>query len=671
MKHGFLKTWLTGIVILLTSLLTMLIVSAEEPTSGITAFSVNPYGNEQESTDTVHWYNIDGVYYLFLPSGTDLSEMKIYFESDNEILVDTVSLKNGENTDVFTETGITYTLTSGENQYSLVILKSENVPAMFVTTDNQPLSYIHQDKNNKDSGKVCIHTADGEMDVDNKTIKQIKGRGNATWSYPKKPYNIKFDKKTSVLGMAKAKKWTLLAGCYQDNSLMKNASIFNIAAGIGLSETSEYRHVDLYINGEYLGNYLICESVEIADNRIETTDLDDENEAANEEVDIENAALLGVRSGYVCGSKKWVDISNEPENVSGGYLLEVDYLYRYHQEISGFISNVGMPIVLKSPEYASEGEVNYISGLWNEAEEALYSDTGYNSKGRYYTEYFDIQSLVKVYIMQELSKNVDSGITSFYFYKYADNDKFYAGPLWDFDHALGTYTNIDGGQLTVWETDTWYANQLYRNSIDSSTGEFPTFFAQCYKMPDFRNAVADVWQNTVSSLLNESKQKELTSYIAEISTSAVLNHIRWKTYGTTIISNVNEKYQNDANALINFIFTRKNVLDKGFAANGAVVVYNKNGGTGSRLFDTHVYSIGETATAKECPFVKTEYTFTGWNTAADGTGTAIATNADFTITDNYQVLYAQWEEEPKPSFFEKLISFLRVIIEWFKNLLNL
>ena len=90
---------------------------------------------------------------------------------------------------------------------------------------------------------------------------------------------------------------------------------------------------------------------------------------------------------------KWINIPNDPVDITGGYLLELEFASRYNDEISGFVSNHGQWVVVKSPEYASEAEVRYIAGLYNEAEEALYSETGYNSIGKHYTDYFELYGI--------------------------------------------------------------------------------------------------------------------------------------------------------------------------------------------------------------------------------------------------------------------------------------
>lgn len=100
-------------------------------------------------------------------------------------------------------------------------MQSANIPAMYIQTD-ESLDYIHADKGNKSSASIRTYE-NGEMTLDGQ-LKQIKGRGNSTWNYAKKPYNIKFDEKTSLMGMPKAKKWSMLASYIDWHVLFKFAA---------------------------------------------------------------------------------------------------------------------------------------------------------------------------------------------------------------------------------------------------------------------------------------------------------------------------------------------------------------------------------------------------------------------------------------------------------------
>lgn len=111
---------------------------------------------------------------------------------------------------------------------------------------------------------------------------------------------------------------------------------------------------------------------------------------------------------------KGYEIPNNPDDITGGYLLEFDD-YRYYSEPSGFVTKRGQRVTIKSPENASREQVAYIKGFVEDMEEAIYSETGYNSKRKYYTDYIDAQAAAKFYLLQELAVNVDAGRNSCYF----------------------------------------------------------------------------------------------------------------------------------------------------------------------------------------------------------------------------------------------------------------
>ena len=643
------------------------------------SFAVNPCGGAEDAPDTIQWALQDGAYYLYLPGGADPEAAVAYFDAAGEVFLDGEPVVSGGACAAVFVPGA-HTLTAADGAHPFTTVVGSDIPAVFLATESGSMDYIHADKENKEAGSIRI-LEHGAVTLDS-ALKQIKGRGNATWSYEKKPYNIKFKNKTAVLGMPKAKKWTLLAGHLQDPSQMKNAAAFTLGAALGLAETSQFRHVELYANGAYLGLYLICESVEIAENRLDIRDLEKENENANPGIeDLGALPLMGVRAGYEPGSLKWTELPNSPEDITGGYLLEVDYLYRYHAEASGFISALGLPVVIKSPEFASRAEVGYISALWNAAEEALFSENGRNAAGRHFTELFDLPSLALCYLAEEITKDVDTGITSFYFYKKAGDEKLYAGPLWDFDHALGSNTTI-GDRLTVFEPETWYANQLYRNSIDTACGCFATVFSRCWRFAAFREAVRQAWDETGADALAQTRAA-VSAMRGASDASAVMNHVRWNTYGTRDAAAAAVAYEGSADALAGFLAARDTALNKGFSPDGASVSYDPNGGAGKTVYDPAIYTVGDTAAAKACGTLTREgFTFNGWNTRADGSGAELAPGASFTVTDGCTVLYAQWQPIPAPeepaaepdspqpqrSIWQRILDFFRRVIAFVRGL---
>lgn len=230
----------------------------------------------------------------------------------------------------------------------------------------------------------------------------IKIRGNSTSSGAKKPYNFKFSGKTEILGMGKAKKWCLLANCYE-KTLFRNEMVFDFARNSTvLQYTPDSRFVDVYLNGVLQGNYILCEAVEASSSRVD------------------------------------IDIDN------GEYLLERDVR---EDEGTVYINSpmLGIRFGINEPEEPTQAQVDELNSFLYKAEKAL------NSKDITEIEkYFDLESIVDFYIVLEYFKQVDVSVGSTRFY--IKNGKIYGGPVWDFDLTMGNclasyytaYNNVGG-----------------------------------------------------------------------------------------------------------------------------------------------------------------------------------------------------------------------------------
>ena len=629
-------------------------------------FAINPLVKGERYFIEWEKSEADGKYYFYLPADSDLSSVETKFIASNAVYVGEKKLGYGKKTDAFAGGG-EFTIKTGGTEYPVVILKSENLPSMFIETESGSLDAIHADKSHKEKGTISV-IEDGEVTVDAK-LSYVKGRGNSTWALAKKPYNIKFEKKTNLFGMGKAKKWSLLAS-YYDPSFLRNTFIYDLSDEIGLLYSSKNKHIDLYINGEYQGNYLVCESVEVGETRVNITNLEDLNEEANANIDIESVALAGDRNGSKAGSIKYAEIPNNPEDISGGYLLEFDLLNRYAPEVSGFVTNIGQPIVLKSPEYASKAQVEYISSLWQEIEDAIYSENGTNSLGKHYTDYIDLESFAKMYIIEELSMDIDAGLSSCYFVKDAKSDKIIASPVWDFDISLGSFSDERNG-VSLADPTKWFAGILTVGASNNPNGvAFETIFAKLCKHADFMTAVKKVWNENVKPNLGEEKIASLKSLASEIRASAVMDNYFWRRQLDSSYETVSGAFDDYVDYLLDFITKRDAALSKGFADDSAMLYYDANGGTGVTSNEI-IASVGESITVKGSSFEgKTmQYIFKGWNTSKDGSGKSYAPGDEITLENGTTVLYAQWK---KVGFitanFLKFIEMIKLIFAQLKNL---
>lgn len=638
-----------SVFLFLTLLLLVSLCVAAYAAGGIDTMKINPYGGDEAAIDTVSWYVSSGKYFLFLPADTDLTAAKVYFTASGDVTVDGAPVRSGDSAAAFTAG--THTLACAGTSYPLTVLQSSALPTIFIETASGSLNYLLANKENKEPATIRVYE-NGALTLD-KELKQIKGRGNSTWTEcPKKPFNIKFDKKTSLLGMPKAKKWSLLAN-YKDDSAIKTPAGLELGRTLGIPYTSECRNADLYLNGEYYGNFSVCESVEVGENRVEITDLEKANETANPGVEIEalprggTGANGSVQNHTVKGSMKWVNIPNNPADISGGYLLELDFGIRYNEEVSGFVSNYGQWVVVKSPEYASEAEVRYIAALYNEAEEALLSSNGYNSRGKYYTEYFDMETLAKTYLFIELQKSLDTAISSFYFYKDAGSDLLITAPVWDFDR--GFYTPEMRCASDMSSPNGWHSSSFSYSGSNGDPFDTETFLSLCFRHEDFRRLAANTWKSTVLGTAPSQVDALFSGHYAQNAASRQMNLVRWK-YASAASPLTSATSGGDSyfSKVSSFVHNRLAVLDAAFNSDLAMLYYDANGGS-RHIFNREIVAVGGKVTVLGTQ-VHDSYvaapagkTFHGWNTKADGTGTTYQPGDKIQLNAKTTKLYAMWD----------------------------
>lgn len=274
---------------------------------------------------------------------------------------------------------------------------------------------------------------------------EVKGRGNNTWRMPKKPYAVKLSEKSPVLGMAKHKRWVLLANA-SDRTLLRNRVAFEIGRRTGLAWTSDSRFVEVILNGEYQGNYLLCEQIRVDKNRVNITEME---------------------PGDIGEAEK-----------TGGYLLEFD---RYYDEVNKFrTARRDLPVNIKEPDEDVLGDVQraYITDYVNRIEDLLY---GGGNVDPAYRELLDTDSFIDWWIVMELTGNRDGRLPgSCYMYK-DRGGKLCAGPLWDFD--LTTFKTYTDFLLKDYTTD---------NATDTNRS---LWYDKLFTDPVFRARAGERWRS--------------------------------------------------------------------------------------------------------------------------------------------------------------------------------
>ena len=220
---------------------------------------------------------------------------------------------------------------------------------------------------------------------------EIRGRGNSTWWWPKKPYKLNLADPAALVGRAPHDEWVLLAN-YADRSALRTAAAFAVASRTRLAWTPKSRFVEVTLNGQALGLYLLTEQVEQGRSRVEFAD--------------------------------------------NGYLLEINERYARDDE-PGFRSRRGTPVAFKDPDEVTRRQVHQVRRGVRKFEDVLYGQdfadprTGYRA-------YVDVASFVDWYLVEELFGNQDSDFRSSVNLSWTPGGRFVMGPVWDFDLSAGS-----------------------------------------------------------------------------------------------------------------------------------------------------------------------------------------------------------------------------------------
>lgn len=612
----------------------------------------------------VKWYlGRDDSYYLLLPSDADRSSLTVWFNATADVFCGEVQLENGKPTSVFAE-GMDFTLTCGTAAYPVKVIQASATGAIYINTESGNMNAIHADKEHKESGTILILDKDGNVQYDG-DLDYIKGRGNSTWQHDKKPYNIKLDSKADLFGMGKHKSWCLLANA-TDPTMLRNQLAYDLARKLGIMTTSESFQNELYVNGEYMGLYLITEKVDLGENRIEIYDLEGATEDVNDK-DLDEYKRGGDYNTTKANTKKYVSIPNDPADITGGYLLELEKLYRYPDEISGFVTSRHQAVVVKTPEYASKNQVTYISGYYQEFENALYSQTGYNSLGKHYSEYIDVDSLARMYIMLEFTANFDSCSSSFYLYK-DKGGKLVAGPCWDYDLSLGVTqpNSLINDVESVGDPTLLYAQTC---RIGNHAKNSYSLIAQAFNHIDFQKTVEKIWREEFTVVYPDFRQN-VDDFTNLYETSVVMNSVKWNTFGTDKVTSMSKYFRRNVEKITAYVDARFPFLSEAYAEDTYFVKYDIGKYGTSLKKDTTIYKEGDTVKLKSAPSSSSSSAkFIGWAHTVDGITTIYDAGETIVITDDTK-LCAVWEKSSSianvfKNFFESIKAFIEKIITIF------
>ena len=255
---------------------------------------------------------------------------------------------------------------------------------------------------------------------------KIKGRGNYTWKWDKKPYALKFDKKGEVLGMPAHKRWILLAN-WRDRTLLRNDAAFWLSKQTGLPYTVNGQFVELEFNGEHRGNYYLCEQIKIDENRVNITPLD------------EGAGFDDMTGGYLMEIDSYWD---EVNKFKSNY-FKFKYMFKEPDEDPAALEAAGNSVLANQYRTAFTTMKTFINRFERvlKTKSAVVVDEGHGE----YNDYLDVDSAIWFMLLNEMTGNRDffqgpphNGPHSTYLYKDKKKNgvesKLFMGPGWDFDY---------------------------------------------------------------------------------------------------------------------------------------------------------------------------------------------------------------------------------------------
>ena len=425
---------------------------------------------------------------LYLPGSADTSALFLSW-ADEELTL--------SQDDVTYVSGTAPVAPAGEKAYYLAckgdlcavisvrtVQGSAQVAGMFLELDESlgTIAAMNADEIHETS---CYGTVsfDGEL----YPYMSMKGRGNSTWDLAKKPYNLTFYKKgdydkkqkTELISGVKAKKWSLLAN-YLDTSLIRNKVGLDLADKMGIGLKS--RFVDLWMNGEYLGNYLLTPK-----NDYDAPD-----------------------GGYVLENDNY--LSDDPQFDLPG-MQEPASIDGFHNLMS--IKDIGDDAV-DAGEDASTIEA-YFLRAWDALRD-------YDSEE--YQNYFDMDSWAKMFLMYEMTKTYDMFSGSLLMHRdgLTENDKLVAGPAWDMDNSFGRtivkFLSGVGGynQLTA---EGWYMDSVGVLADDDPV----SLLQELQKHPSFKQRVSEIYNDYRGAF--EGICADISAQQAVLGASAAMDYDLW------------------------------------------------------------------------------------------------------------------------------------------------
>lgn len=340
-------------------------------------------------------------------------------------------------------------------------------------------------------------------------IAGIEFRGSSSQLFPKKSYGFEFrdekgdGKEVALFGMPKEEDWILFAS-YNEKSLLHNVLAMKMARDLGMY-ASRTQFVEVIVNGRYEGVYVLMEKIKRVNGRLNITKLSDQDNSGD--------ALTG---GYIFkvdkptgsgGSIGWFSKVN--------YSGRIQYLYEY-------------------PDFdeITPNQKSYLIAKVDSAEAAL-NGAQFRDPQIGYRRFYDGLSFARIFLVNEVARNVDGYRISTFFHKDRDSKggKIKAGPAWDYDLAFGNADYCEAPLTYGWA-------YLFGNVCPRDSWQVPFHWKRMLEDPGFVSELNDEYQRMRKGAW---KTETLMSYIDSLATvlqeAQQRNFQRWPVLGQYIWPN--------------------------------------------------------------------------------------------------------------------------------------
>ena len=414
------------------------------------------------------------------------------------------------------------------------------LPQVYVQTAGKPIR-----DEPKTTGTILIVEADGTDTIVHSSM-GIELRGSSSKRFPKKGYGLELrtasgeDRQADLLGLGREEDF-VLHGPYSDKSLIRNALAYRLAANLSVWSPG-VRMVELTVNGDYRGVYLLTEKLKRDPTRIAIAKMEETTTTGD-----------GLTGGYV------LKIDKQTGGSAGGTAT----FRSRHPDRKTRNPAVTFTHHYPKPEKITPEQRAYIRNYIYRFEEAL-AGPDFADPATGYRKYLDVLSFVDFLIMTELAKDVDGYRISTYFHKQRDSagGKLRMGPIWDFNIAFGNVDYCDGEGTRGW---------TYEVNAGCGGKNWPVPFWWRRLMEDawFRQQLVSRWTELRSGALADvALRKEINGLVAELGSAAKRNFERWPVLGRKIWPNayVGGSYEEEVEYLRDWLSERVGWLDQKIAA---------------------------------------------------------------------------------------------------------